>query len=229
MTEERAASGIRSLVIENDPGFYMNVIGSLIPVEAGETYTAMAKTFIETGQAGMYVRYFNEDGVYLGKQHWSIVSEPADVWFTNVVIGEAPEDASYAAVMFAGSNSRTYKYFVDDVTFVKGAQLVEEEPQIPDDSIVNVGEDLGVQIRKATIMRGDAGKDANGRDVLYTVVQGSPAMFTVIDIETEQVVHSAPMPDTSNFPQPGIVPSLCTSSKPPFSTAFNMLTLSIKT
>ena len=197
VTEERAATGTKSLVIENDPGKYMNVIGNLIPVEAGKTYTAAAKTYIEYGSAGMYVRYFDRNGNYIGKQHWSITSEPAETWFTNVVIAEVPEGASYAAVMFAGSNKYTYKYYVDDVTFIKGKHPVAEEPPVPENSIVNVGVDLGVQIRKATVMRGDLGKDAEGRDVIYTVVQGTPAMLTVIDVETEQVTGSIPMPDTS--------------------------------
>jgi len=197
VTGERAASGSKSLVIENDPGFYMNVIGDLIPVEAGETYTATAKTFIEYGSTGMYVRYFGANGAYLGQQHWSILSQPADVWFTNYVIGEVPAGASYAAVMFAGSNQSSYRYFVDDVTFLKGAHPVVEEEPIPENSIVNVGVDLGVQIRKATIMRGDMGQFGDGRDVIYTVVQGAPAMFTAIDVATEEVVMSKPLPDTS--------------------------------
>src|SRR5690606_31869963 len=32
---------------------------------------------------------------------------------------------------------------------------------------------------------------------IYTVVAGSPAIFTMIDVLTEQVVKSIPMPETS--------------------------------
>ncbi|TLS52057.1 hypothetical protein FE782_11860 [Paenibacillus antri] len=196
VSTERFASGARSLVIENEPGKYLNVIGNLIPVEPGATYTAAAKTFIEYGSTGMYVRYFDANGAYLGKQNWSILSEPSMTWFTNYVRADVPQDAAYAAVMFAGSNRTTYKYYIDDVALTKGLHIVEEEP-IPENSIVNVGVDLGVQIRKATVMRGDIGKFGDGRDVIYTVVQGAPSVFTAIDIDTEEVVYSEQLPDTS--------------------------------
>lgn len=195
VTDEKSASGNKSLKIQNTPDVFLNVISDLIPVEPGVTYTAMARNFIEYGSADMYVRYFDSHGKYISKQHYSIKSEPTSVWFTNYVEAIVPAEANYAAIMFAGSAKKTYTYYVDDVKFIKGNHIVDEVP-IPDNSISKVGQDLGIQIRKATIMRGDLGKYGDGRDVMYTVVQGAPSVFTVIDINTEKVINSMPLENT---------------------------------
>lgn len=195
VTDEKSSSGNKSLKIQNTPDVYLNVISDLIPVEPGVTYTAKARNFIEYGSADMYVRYFDSSRKYLGKQHYSIKSEPTSVWFTNEVEAIVPAEASYAAVMFAGSPKKSYTYYVDDVKFIKGNHIEKEVPS-PDNSISKVGQNLGVQIRKATIMRGDIGKYADGRDVIYTVVQGAPSVFTVIDIRTEKVLKSMPLENT---------------------------------
>lgn len=195
VTEEKSASGDKSLKIQNTPDVFLNVVSDLIPVEPGMTYTAAARNFIEYGSADMYVRYFDSSGKYINKQHYSIKSEPTSVWFTNEVEAIVPQEASYAAVMFAGSSKRTYTYYVDDVKFIKGNHITPEVP-VADNSISKVGQNLGVQIRKATIMRGDIGKYGDGRDVMYTVVQGAPSVFTVIDIKTEKVLKSMPLENT---------------------------------
>ncbi|WP_213522263.1 collagen-like protein [Paenibacillus sp. J31TS4] len=195
VTDEKFAVGTHSLKLQNTPGKYLNVISDLIPVEPGMTYTAMARTFVEYGSADMYVRYFDADGRYLNKQQYSIKAEPTGSWFTNAVKAEVPSEARYAAILFAGSPTKTFTYYVDDVKLVRGDHIVAEEP-VPVNAIENVAQDLGVQVRKATIMRGDLGKYGDGRDVLYTVVQGSPSIFTVIDVSTEQVIASQPLPNT---------------------------------
>ncbi|WP_068773823.1 S-layer homology domain-containing protein [Paenibacillus sp. FJAT-26967] len=195
VTGEKFAAGAKSLKIQNTPDRFLNVISELIPVEAGATYTAKAQTFIDYGTADMYVRYFDASGKYLNKQNFSIKSEPASTWFTNYVEAAVPAEASYAAVMFAGSSKKTYSYYVDDVKLIKGNHVVHEVPA-PDNALSKVAQDLGVQVRKANIMRGDIGKYGDGRDVMYTVVQGSPSVFTVIDIQTEKVITSKPLPDT---------------------------------
>lgn len=196
VTGDRYSSGSKSLYLESEAGKYLNVISDLIEVEPGETYTAIAKNYIEYGSADMYVRFFDRSGKYIGKQAWSIKSEPTGSWFTNYVKAEVPAEASYAAVMFAGSANKTFKYYADEVKFLKGDHEIKADP-VPENSIVNVGQDLGVQIRKATLMRGDYGKDGDGRDVLYTVAAGAPSVFNIIDIETEKVIKSMPLDNTS--------------------------------
>lgn len=196
VTSERANSGSNSLHFSNTPGVHLNVISDLIPVESGATYTAAARTFIESGSSDMYIRFFDADRNYMSKQEWSIVRGPTNVWLDQNVTAVVPEGAQYAAIMFAGSPTKTFSYYVDDVMLLRGNHQIPEEP-IPGDSITIVGQDLGPQIRKATLMRGAAGKDGEGRDVIYSVVAGAPAIFTIIDIATEKVVKSIPMPNTS--------------------------------
>lgn len=196
LTNDLYANGTASLELTNTPGQYLNVVSDLIPVEPGATYTALSKTYIQAGSSGMYVRFFDDTGAYLGKQNWSILSEPTDAWFDQFVKFTVPAEATYAAVMYAGSNNKTYTFYADDVRILRGDHEVKEEP-MPENSILKIGEDLGVQIRKATLMRGAFGKDGQGRDVMYTVVAGAPSVFTIIDIATGTVTSSKPMPDTS--------------------------------
>ncbi|WP_438351699.1 S-layer homology domain-containing protein [Paenibacillus sp. FA6] len=192
----RKNNGESSLHLKNTPGKYLNVISDLLPVEAGATYTAIAHTWIENGSADMYVRYYDANSTYMGKQNWNITSSPNDVWFDQYVTAVVPDGAQYAAILFAGSNSKSYSYFVDDIKMIRGDHAVPEV-LLPDNSITLVGQDLGPQIRKATLMRGAIGLDHNDRQVIYTVVAGAPSIFTIIDIETEQVLKSLPLPETS--------------------------------
>ncbi|WP_409346258.1 S-layer homology domain-containing protein [Paenibacillus sp. MBLB4367] len=196
ITNARAFSGDNSLKLVNTPGSYLNVVSDPIPVEPGDVYTALSKTYIQTGSSGMYVRFFDANKAYIGKQNWSIVSSPTDTWFDQYVKFTVPEEARFAAVMYAGSHNKTYEYYVDDVRILRGDHEVKEVP-VPDNSIALIGEDLGVQIQKATLMRGAYGKDGQGRDVVYSVSVGAPAMFTIIDIATEKVSKSYPMPEAT--------------------------------
>ena len=60
-----------------------------------------------------------------------------------------------------------------------------------------VAKNLGVQVTRAMIMRSDVGKDGAGRPVLYTVILGNPAVLSVVDLNTDRVVKSLPLPETS--------------------------------
>lgn len=64
-------------------------------------------------------------------------------------------------------------------------------------TVASIGKNLGVQVRRAMIMRGDVGPDKNGRPVLYTALLGAPAVLSVVDVATAKVVGEYPMPDTS--------------------------------
>lgn len=196
LSTERSNGGMNSLHITNTPGKYINLISDLVPVEAGATYTAISRTWIENGSADMYVRFYDVKRTYMGIQAWNIVSSPNDAWFDQYVSAVIPEGAQYAAILFAGSHSKNYSYFVDDIRLLRGDHATPEVP-LPENAITLVGQDLGPQIRKATLMRGAIGLDGNDRQVIYTVVAGAPSIFTTIDIATEKVVKSLPMPETS--------------------------------
>lgn len=63
--------------------------------------------------------------------------------------------------------------------------------------VSEISENLGVQVRRAMIMRSDVGKDKSGRDVLYTVVLGAPATLGIVDVQTGDLLSSHPLPGTS--------------------------------
>jgi len=94
VTSERSNSGDNSLHFVNTAGEYLNVISDLIPVEAGATYTAAARTWIESGSSDMYVRFFDAQRNYMNKQAWSILSGPTDVWFDQYVTAVVPRGRS---------------------------------------------------------------------------------------------------------------------------------------
>ncbi|MCC3357168.1 carbohydrate binding domain-containing protein [Bacillus sp. REN16] len=195
VTDEKSFKGSKSLIIENEPDKYMLVRSDFIEINPSDTYTAIADVFLEYGSVDMYVRFYDENGKYTGDFEWNKLTSPTNEWTKNMVTATAPENATKLAILFAGSNSKTYKHYVDEVQVVKGiVELPEEEIVNP---IEEVGMDLGVQVSKTTVMLGDIGKDANGRDVLYTVVAGAPSKLAIVDIETEKLVNSYPLEDTS--------------------------------
>lgn len=63
--------------------------------------------------------------------------------------------------------------------------------------VSEISENLGVQVRRAMIMRSDVGKDKSGRDVLYTVVLGAPARLGIVDVNSGDLVTSHSLPGTS--------------------------------
>jgi streptogramin lyase len=63
--------------------------------------------------------------------------------------------------------------------------------------VSEIGTNLGVQVRKATMMRGDVGRDKDGRLMIYTVLMGAPAVLSVVDVASGDVVVNYPLPDTS--------------------------------
>lgn len=52
---------------------------------------------------------------------------------------------------------------------------------------------LEPQSETLTMMTAAYGKYKNGRDVMYTVVQGDPGVFAVMDLNTEQVLETHPL------------------------------------
>lgn len=63
--------------------------------------------------------------------------------------------------------------------------------------IADIGTNLGVQVRKATLFRSSLGRHSDGRPVLYTVLMGAPAMLNVVDVATAKVLAEHPLPNTS--------------------------------
>jgi Carbohydrate binding domain len=181
------ASGKQSLEIkDSDKGNY-GLISENVPVNPGWEYRASAKHKSTGGSGEIYIRFFDEKGTYITGFN-TAVRGPVLEWKEISVTATAPNNAASAAILFYSGQANTGTYYFDD------ASLTEIKPILP---IEKVGEDLGIQVSKTTVMLGDIGKDANGRDVLYTVVAGAPAKFAIVDVETEQLIKSYPLEDTS--------------------------------
>ncbi|OCA83220.1 hypothetical protein A8F94_19115 [Bacillus sp. FJAT-27225] len=181
------ASGKQSLEIKDgDRGNY-GLISDNVTVNPGWEYRASAKHKSTGGSGEIYIRFFDGNGKYITGFNQA-VRGPVPEWKDITVTATAPANAASAAILFYSGQANTGTYYFDD------ASLTEIKPILP---IEQVGENLGIQISKTTVMLGDIGKDANGRDVLYTVVAGAPAKFAIVDVETEQLIKSYPLEDTS--------------------------------
>ncbi|WP_462409864.1 carbohydrate binding domain-containing protein [Neobacillus sp. Marseille-QA0830] len=181
-------AGEKSLEIkDNSKNDNYGEISQSLPVNSGWVYTASAKMkTTSTGTGEIYLRFFDKDGKYMTGTNQTLKG-PAS-WADIKVTATAPEGAAQVAVLLYSAKGVTGTFYFDDVS------LTEAKPIVP---IQQVGKDLGIQVSKTTVMMGDIGKDKNGNDVLYTVVAGAPAKFAIVDINTEQVVKSYPLEDTS--------------------------------
>lgn len=160
-----------SVAIESDP----------FPVSAGLAYKAAAMMRVERDRLAIYLRFFDAAGVKIADaQSW--YSGSGNNWFTASVSGIAPEQAITGTVLFYSSGKEKGAGYVDRVEL--------EERQMG--SFVNLG------VAQRSIVNHDSviGKDAQGRDVIYTVINGSEgtSFFTIADAMTAQVLQSIDMP-----------------------------------
>ncbi|WP_306009813.1 carbohydrate binding domain-containing protein [Bacillus sp. MMSF_3328] len=181
------ASGAKSLEIKDSGSGNYGLISDQVPVNPGWQYTASAKMKSTGGSGEIYIRFFDSKGSYITGFN-KAVNGPVDEWSEIKVSADAPANAVYAAVLFYSGKANTGTFYFDE------ALLTEAKPIMP---IGEEAENLGVQVSKTTVMLGDIGKDANGNDVLYTVVAGAPAKFAIVDVETEELIKSYPLEDTS--------------------------------
>ncbi|UTE77432.1 carbohydrate binding domain-containing protein [Rossellomorea sp. KS-H15a] len=181
------ASGEKSMELQDGGSGNYGIISDRVPVHPGWDYVASARMKSTGGAGEIYIRFFDGDGTYISGLNTSIPGPVSD-WTEISTTATAPDHAAFAAVLFYSGKANKGTYYFDD------AVMKEIKPVEP---IEQVAEDLGVQASKTTVMLGDIGKDKNGRDVLYTVVAGAPAKFAMVDVETEQLIKSFPLEDTS--------------------------------
>lgn len=143
-------------------------------IVAGESYKATAYVNISGGNAELYLRYYNSAGTLVGNFNTAVTTQ--NVWTLAAVVGTAPTGAATASLLLYSSSANTTTTYFDDV------------------DIRNALTNLSTQVVGVSVNKGIIGKDNVGNDVLYTAVQGKPAIFTVVDIKTEQVVKEMPLP-----------------------------------
>ncbi|WP_274308652.1 hypothetical protein [Solibacillus daqui] len=126
----RAQDGLTSLKIvdsaQNETVFAQT---NLIPIDAGQTYTASSKLFLEDGSVSFFLRYFNENGVQVGtdKDGENIIHVRGGhkEWQTVQAIVTAPEDAKYARIFVGSSN-----YFTTNGAYFDDVQLTFEREKV---------------------------------------------------------------------------------------------------
>lgn len=139
---------------------------------------------VDRDRLAIYIRFFDANGTKItDAQSWYGVSDGE--WFAGAVSGIAPEQAVSGTVLFYSSGKEKGAGNVDRVEV--------EEKQMG--SFV----DLGVALRTVVNHDSAVGKDGQGRDVIYQVINGSEgtSFFTVIDIMTSQVLQTIDMPGVS--------------------------------
>ncbi|MEH7012259.1 hypothetical protein V7087_15840 [Neobacillus niacini] len=182
-------TGEKSLEIKDtNKNSNFGLISDTVPAKAGWDYTANAKIKIPSSGTGeIFLRFFDKDGKLIKNINQPLTG-PVSSWTDIRISTTAPDGAISVAVLLYTAKGVTGTFYFDDV------DLTEAKPIVP---IQQVGEDLGVQVSKTTVMMGDIGKDKDGNDVLYTVVAGAPAKFAIVDVNTEKLVKSYPLEDTS--------------------------------
>ncbi|MEO4055359.1 hypothetical protein [Solibacillus sp. CAU 1738] len=127
----RSIDGAASLKIvdtaQNETVFAQS---NLIPIEAGQTYTASTKLFLEDGSVSFFLRYYNENGVQVGtdKDGENIIHVRGGhkEWQTVQAIVPALEGAKYARIFLGASN-----YFTTNGAYFDDIQLTFEREKVP--------------------------------------------------------------------------------------------------
>jgi hypothetical protein len=176
VTSALAYSGSKSLqLVDNSTTGAVGMESDKVSVTAGKTYKAKVQAYIQSGNAEIYLRYYDSNNQLVGSYNKPI-SGTVGQWNYLSVVGEAPAGAVKASVLLYSSKGNTGTVYYDDVV-LQSAYL-----------------NLGDQLPIIQVMEGAIGKDSTGKAWLYTVTSGNPAQFHVIDVETEQVVRSLDLP-----------------------------------
>ncbi len=134
----------------------------------------------ETGSDGKAdLRFYDAEGKLLSIVS-GLVNGPVNEWTDLRVATAAPKGSTHVRVAIYIPNEKTGTLYADNVRLT-----VSEAPG----TVTN----LGQQSIALTIMTASYGKDKNGRDVMYTVVQGDPAQFVVSDVATKEVLLTKPL------------------------------------
>lgn len=181
VSEQVYADGQRSLLLfDNSDKESYGAVSEPVALSPFDNVVLTAKIRSVKGDgAKIDLRFYDEDGKLL-----SIVSGFAEgetgVWKDARVAASSPKEGVSVKAAFYFPNEKTGELYVDDVRLA-----ITDAPG----TITN----LGRQSMALTVMTGAYGKDKNGRDVMYTVVQGDPAQLVVMDAATKEVKGQYPL------------------------------------
>lgn len=182
-----AYEGQYSLKI-NDPSteHAASLESTFIPITPGELYEASAMVLAPEGRIGIYLRFYNQNGVRLGNYSIFTTNEHVDTWAPLSLTYEAPMEATHATALIYSTITGTALGYVDDV------RLTQFEP-------VDLGTftNLGTQITRAVIPSAAVAADSSGTLYMHTAVNGEPAKLAVTNMETEEVELLLDLPGSS--------------------------------
>ncbi len=153
------------IVDGNSSGPY-GIESDYMPATAGTTYVTIARAYIESGSADLYLRFWNSSKTYLSATYVS-KSTPVNEWTYLKASGEAPAGTAYVTALLYSSGANVGTVYWDDVFITK--------------SLMNVG----TQVTSASIHSAIFGKDGSNNDVIYAVVDGATgvnARLAVINV-----------------------------------------------
>lgn len=175
ISESVYEEGQRSLQVERlTPTTSSGVVSDGYAVQPFGNVIMTANVLSEEGKGGKAdLRFYDADGKLVSVVT-GLVGEPSGKWQSLRVAAAAPKNAAEVRVAFYFNGDQTGRFFVDNVAL---------ETQNSSPYLTN----LGPQSSSLTLMTAAFGKDREGRAALFTVAQGDPAQFIVMDVETKQV------------------------------------------
>ncbi|WP_010274221.1 FIMAH domain-containing protein [Paenibacillus senegalensis] len=159
---------------------------SFIPITPGEIYEANAMVLAPEGRIGLYLRYYDQNGVRIGNYSVFTTDEHKDDWAPLSLSYEAPADAVHATVLVYSTIAGTAFGYVDDI------HLVQFQP-----SNFGVFTNLGTQITRAVSPSASFARDSSGTLYMHVAVNGEPAKLAVINMETGEVERMLDLPGAS--------------------------------
>ncbi|MFC7748468.1 S-layer homology domain-containing protein [Paenibacillus thermoaerophilus] len=157
------------------------VVGDSSPVSPFYNVEWTADTVWTSGERGKVDLRFYDSGDRILSTVSAFVPDQINVWGETRIAATAPRNAAYVrAVMYIPGDNKAGRFYADNINLV-----VKPTPHYISD--------LGPQSQTLTVMTGSYGKNKQGRDVMYTVVQGDPGVFVVTDVQTEEVLETYPL------------------------------------
>lgn len=181
VSESVYAEGERSLQVERlSPAAGSGVVSDAYTAQPFGNVIMTASVLSDEGQGGKADLRFYDAGGKLVSVVSGLVGETSGKWQNLRVAASAPKNATEVRVAFGFNGDLTGRYFVDSVSL---------ESQASSPYLTN----LGPQSSSLTLMTAAFGKDRNGQDALFTVAQGDPAQFIVMDVASKEVKSTHPL------------------------------------
>jgi len=198
VTNEQQSSGSKSLYISDSSASSTGSVAATVYSEAmsvipGQNTILKFKAFDTKLSISAAIRFYRSAndaaiGGQISSQNAKITSTG---WTENVIEAKVPEGATVARILFYTVGSSTGSSYIDDVYF----GIVQSDPG---SQIKYTLENLGPQVQSVSVSRTVFGRDANGRLMAYSLVNGTPCSLVVTDVAAEKVIAQLPISDTVN-------------------------------